>query len=76
MSEDKQIREVAPRPSCQAEVIEERGVAATTVAALVSAGGSVVSAGAAIYNAHQNKPKDPPPPDPPSIELPPGVDRD
>lgn len=77
MSDDKQIREVPPVASNQGrDVIEECGIDTATVASIVSATGSVVSAGAAVYSAYQNRPSDPPPPQPPSIELPPGVDPD
>jgi hypothetical protein len=68
MSEDKKVRELAPN---QPANIEEHGIDVGTVA-------GVVSAGATVYMAVQQsrKPNDPPPPEPPKIELPPGVDRD
>jgi hypothetical protein len=48
---------------------------AATVAAVVSAGASLVSAGAAVWSAtQQSKPQDDPPSPPPSVELPPGID--
>jgi hypothetical protein len=73
MSEDK----IGPRiPPSKPANIEERGVDLATVASAVSAGAAVVSAGVSIYTTHQNKPSKPSEPPLPSIELPPGVNRE
>jgi hypothetical protein len=76
---DKAVRPTqAPKPA----EIEERGIDATTVAAVVSATASVVGAGASVYSAVQGskpadtRPADTPPADPPQVLLPPGVDGD
>lgn len=67
MPENNKIQEIATQAPAN---IEEHGIDVGTVA-------GVVSAGAAVYMAAQTrrKPRNPPPPDPPKIELPPGADR-
>jgi hypothetical protein len=74
MNDDKPIQEFAVPSGPE---IEERGIDLSFTTDLITAGASVVSAGAAIYAASQSgQSHEPPPPEPPEIELPPGVDRD
>lgn len=78
MSEDKQIRHVASRPSHEGDGTVKHGLVNDVVVPIVASGvaGAVGGAvGAHVANVVQDPPSESPP-DPPRIELPPGVDPD